>query len=220
MPSDRLSEGEKTMPRRGQNIYHRKDGRWEGRYYQKGSRKYKSVYGRTYSEAKEKLRKLTKEVFVPSHKCDLHFSDIMKLWLENRRIDIKVSSYYCYKHKLNKHILPYFGSRLYSKLTAADLERFKADMLGLGYSDKYVADMVVMIKSAANYTMKVHNYSNPFVNFQPPKMKRREAIILSEQQQNKFIQHCVNNRSLVGMCCFFDDVYGTAYRRTLCAQMG
>lgn len=39
------------MARRETNIYHRADGRWEGRHYIRGSRKYKSVYGKTYSEA-------------------------------------------------------------------------------------------------------------------------------------------------------------------------
>lgn len=47
------------MPRHGENIYKRKDGRWEGRYKQDGfSQKYKYVYASTYKEAKEKLTKL------------------------------------------------------------------------------------------------------------------------------------------------------------------
>ena len=46
------------MPKRGTNIYKRKDGRWEGRVLKKtagnGKRSYISVYGKTYHEAKEK----------------------------------------------------------------------------------------------------------------------------------------------------------------------
>ena len=47
------------MPRKGQNIYKRKDGRWEGRYIKgrdidgKPIRGY--VYAKTYSALKEKL---------------------------------------------------------------------------------------------------------------------------------------------------------------------
>ena len=46
------------MPKRGENIRKRKDGRWEGRYicgYDPvlGRSKYKSVYGKTYKEANE-----------------------------------------------------------------------------------------------------------------------------------------------------------------------
>lgn len=47
------------MSRRGENIYKRKDGRWEGRYKcgikPYGSIKYSSIYGKTYAETKAKL---------------------------------------------------------------------------------------------------------------------------------------------------------------------
>ncbi len=48
------------MPRRGENIYKRKDGRWEGRIWKEtsipGKRSYLSIYGKTYKEAKEKMK--------------------------------------------------------------------------------------------------------------------------------------------------------------------
>ena len=44
------------MPRRGENIYKRKDGRWEARYVKEikpdGKKIYGSVYGKSYNEAK------------------------------------------------------------------------------------------------------------------------------------------------------------------------
>ena len=44
------------MPRRGENIHKRKDGRWEGRYKSRtdktGKSVYTSVYGKTYKEVK------------------------------------------------------------------------------------------------------------------------------------------------------------------------
>ena len=46
------------MARRGENIYKRKDGRWEGRYIRErtpeGQAVYGYVYGRSYREVKEK----------------------------------------------------------------------------------------------------------------------------------------------------------------------
>lgn len=46
------------MPRKGENIYKRKDGRWEGRYIkarsQTGRAIYGYVYASTYKEAKQK----------------------------------------------------------------------------------------------------------------------------------------------------------------------
>lgn len=46
------------MPKRGQNIYKRKDGRWEGRYIKEyfGDKiKYGYIYAKTFKEVKEKL---------------------------------------------------------------------------------------------------------------------------------------------------------------------
>lgn len=48
------------MPRRGENIYKRKDGRWEARFVKEitidGKKKYGSVYGHSYSEVKQKQK--------------------------------------------------------------------------------------------------------------------------------------------------------------------
>lgn len=46
------------MPRRGENIFKRKDGRWEARYIKgialDGTKRYGSVYARTYKEVKKR----------------------------------------------------------------------------------------------------------------------------------------------------------------------
>ena len=46
------------MPKRGANIYKRKDGRWEARYVKEilpsGKKKYGSVYAKSYLEVKDK----------------------------------------------------------------------------------------------------------------------------------------------------------------------
>ena len=46
------------MSRKGENIYKRKDGRWEGRYiisHVNGKAKYGFVYAHSYNEVKKKL---------------------------------------------------------------------------------------------------------------------------------------------------------------------
>ena len=72
------------MPKRGNNVYHRADGRWEGRYYYKGTGKYRSVYGKTMTEAREKLDRIRNEVFTPSKKCYFSDSAILLLYYSSR----------------------------------------------------------------------------------------------------------------------------------------
>lgn len=53
------------MPRRGENIYKRKDGRWEGRlirgHHPNGKAIYQYVYGKSYSEAKTQIIRLAEQ---------------------------------------------------------------------------------------------------------------------------------------------------------------
>ena len=76
------------MPRKGENIYKRKDGRREARFidcYKDGKAKYRSVYGKTYSEAKEKRAKIifsfgvNRQFDVPT---SFEFNEICLLWLK------------------------------------------------------------------------------------------------------------------------------------------
>lgn len=56
-------ERSRDMPKRGENIYRRKDGRWEGRIWNcSGSMKrtYQSVYGKSYREVKDKMYRIRK----------------------------------------------------------------------------------------------------------------------------------------------------------------
>lgn len=71
------------MARHGENIRKRQDGRWEGRYAvyseEKGRKVYRSVYGRTYEIAREKLtiqKNLLREASEPGDARDLPQRDI------------------------------------------------------------------------------------------------------------------------------------------------
>ena len=53
------------VPRRGQNIYRRKDGRWEGRYHkgrENGKLRYGYVYAGKYADVRKKLDIIEKEM--------------------------------------------------------------------------------------------------------------------------------------------------------------
>ena len=58
------------MARRGENIYKRKDGRWEGRYKcgftNDGKAKYRSVYAHSYAEVRAKLAPLSDMILTSS----------------------------------------------------------------------------------------------------------------------------------------------------------
>lgn len=83
------------MPRKGENIRKRKDGRWEGRYKrgvkENGTPDYGSVYGKSYREVKEKLifAKQNLENKVQSMNAERKFSEVLLLWKQTNRIRLK-----------------------------------------------------------------------------------------------------------------------------------
>ncbi len=176
------------MSRRGNNIYHRADGRWEGRHYSKGTHKYQSVYGKTYTEAREKLERLRQKALVPSVRCNLLVTDIMKMWLESRRNHIKESSYACYRSKLEFHILPFFAGMKYSSLDVDAIEQFAAAKKAEHLSSKYISDMITMMKSAAKWAEMTKGYANQIRYAAPIRIQPKEMTVLSGDERKRLLK--------------------------------
>ena len=92
------------MARRGENIFNRKDGRWETRvleYRENGSKKYRSLYGKSYTEVKAKKEEYYGAVHqsaVPAAKKLATFAYLAESWLTTVKGTVKESSYtryYC-----------------------------------------------------------------------------------------------------------------------------
>ena len=75
------------MARRGENIYERKDGRFEGRYIKgydiNGKAIIGYVYGRSYKEAKEKLTLAKAQIEYERNKppSEMYLSEWFEQWL-------------------------------------------------------------------------------------------------------------------------------------------
>lgn len=185
------------MARRGENIYRRKDGRWEGRYKcgfdAKGRTKYRSVYAKTYNEVKEKLSEVKSESvsFVSSGK--LMVKELFSEWFSAVKFKVKESTYANYRMKAEKHILPEFSGLTYSALSAKLVHEFIEKKLKHGLSPKYVSDIVVVFKSMTKYVSSEHGYNNPLINVILPKSPKKELNLLSETEQIKLKKYISDN---------------------------
>lgn len=85
---------------KGENIFHRKDGRWEARYIKgyelSGKIKYGFCYGKTYREAKEKVTKykaaLVNGKAVPTNTAKHRFAYYCNEWLRLKKGKIREST--------------------------------------------------------------------------------------------------------------------------------
>lgn len=185
------------MARRGENIYKRKDGRWEGRYKcgfkPNGSVKYTSVYGRTYTDVKIKLsEKLTAPVYMTVPK-NLTVKNLFEQWFDVIKLNVKESTFTNYFTKFQKHILPMLGGMLYDKLTTESLNAFIQFKINSGLSAKYVADIAGLIKSVCRFAHKRFNYTDKSEHMVIPKPQKQERKILNASEHNCLIIYLTTN---------------------------
>lgn len=191
------------MPRKGENIYKRKDGRWEGRYRSgydaNGRAKYRSIYGKSYQEVKTKLGAMKAEPanFQPSGR--LTVKELFEEWMMAIKCKIKTSTYANYRMKADKHILPAFGGLRYEQLTVSQLHSFIQTKINSGLSSKYVSDIVVVLKSMAKYISITHGFANPIANVMLPKVEKKELRLFSDTQQKQLCQYLMQHRSLTSL---------------------
>lgn len=113
------------MSRKGENIYKRKDGRWEGRYIKSRTASGKAIYGyiyaKTYKEAKEKVSIQRMLQSIPAEISEAEtgtekFDDIAMEWLNAIQPNVKESTGNKYLNSLNSYILPMFQGRKHRSL--------------------------------------------------------------------------------------------------------
>lgn len=176
-----MSKGGQKMARKGENIYKRKDGRWEARFiksYQSGKAVYGYVYGKSYSEAKKKRREtmitLQKTEKAARTSTQPDFRQVSTMWLDSLRSTRKDSTIVKYSNQLNKHILPAFGDKQLSDINNESMIDFANQLLtgDKGLSAKSTADIISSMKSIRKYAL-LHGYE---VGFVP------ESITISQKQ--------------------------------------
>ncbi len=155
------------MARTGENIYKRKDGRWEGRfiyaYGEDGKAKYKYVYAKTYTAVKSKLIKrqqssetATLQSSITSEKSKYEYW--LNEWLALKKLKIKDSTYIRYRNSIENHIKPRLGKYPIDKISTSLMENFVSHLTTHGklngyggLSAKTISDILLIIKESFQY---------------------------------------------------------------------
>lgn len=131
------------MPKKGENIYKRKDGRWEGRYVRErdpltDKARYGYVYAATYNECKH-LKALAEAGLKAAVETDrtMTVSACLDLWLEEKRAEphLHESTLQQYERHIRQHIKPALGGARVCRLTWEELNRFRLRQLNHGRLD-------------------------------------------------------------------------------------
>ena len=154
------------MARTGENIYKRRDSRWEARYIasydENGKAKYKYLYARTYTEVKAKLIKTQNHTHLSNNveesKDKEKYEFWLDEWLHTKQLSVKESTYIRYRNTIENHIKPALGKYPISKISTSLMEQFVSHKLqdgridgNGGLSPKSMSDIIVIVKESFRY---------------------------------------------------------------------
>jgi len=182
------------MGRKGENIYKRKDGRWEGRYIKgykpNGKTLYGSIYGEKYNDVKLKLISLKSAYGVKEH-TNVKFTGNLQAWLsfwldDLEKPNIKLSTYSSYRSKIENHILPILGNKMLNKLNSNDIQSWLDELIIKGLRPNSVRAIYRILNAALQKAVYKHClFINSCANVMLPTIKSVQinALTISEQKR-------------------------------------
>lgn len=199
-----------VMPRKGENIYKRKDGRWEGRYIKGrdplGKAQYGYIYAKSYRDLKAKLSNITP---TKNDKHDslkestmLSFNYIAQEWLQTKKAYVKESTFMRYNYLLENYILPTLGNSEISVIQNQDINSFSSMLLSTGgknntgLATKTVADIICLVKCIMKYAVSNGNNTSYNGDLISIKQQSKEMRILSKNEQEIITNNLIGSDDL------------------------
>lgn len=199
------------MSKRGENIYKRKDGRWEGRkLVYIPFKKRVSVYGKTYREVRGKLAALTTGSYQPAPPVTVETT--VSEWLALKRRQLKESSCVKYRSLAVLHLIPLIGQlpvRQVGRETVVQL----ADVLtrqskpgSPGLSSKTVRDVLRILREALELRLGKSAFSWELSGHIPQQKGPRRASVLTAEEQDRLervLLSSVDSRNCGILLCLY-----------------
>lgn len=175
----------------GENIFLRKDGRYEARYAkgrdEKGKLIYGFCYGRTYEEARNKVYLARMAMGAAALTPELReqtFSYYCCNWLIVNGSRLKESSRAKYKADIENHIIPYFGGLYPEMITAEKIDNFTQMLLHKKMlAPKTTRNILALFHSIFIYAGKRREYKLPDPEIIYPKWHRKTIRVLNEKEE-------------------------------------
>lgn len=123
------------------------------------------------------------------------FTQVAALWKADKRQYVKKSSYAAYVQHLNKHILPYFGSR--NSFSSDDIQLFANSLIKQGLALNTIKDCILILKMVLRYgeRLGVWAHIDCRVHYPATNEEHRSIPVLTRQQQQRLMQYLQDNFS-------------------------
>ena len=192
------------------NIYYRQDGRFEGRILKgkrEGKRKYQYFFGKTREEVRNKMEHYHYRTN-KNQCCSKPLAILIEDWFFNIRHQIKESTMANYRMKIAKHILPTFGKMPIDSIHSNEIYKFIDCKKKLGLSNRYISDILVLMKSIFKYAYKTYKIDNIMDGIVMPKKHRVEIRILNDDEDKKLCDILAQKNDLTSIGIYLSRVTG------------
>lgn len=194
------------MAKHGENIYKRKDGRYEGRYVvgkkQNGQTRFGYVYGRQYSDVRNRL--LEKKVQYLSSNAKQKYTsketlkDCLNLWLTCEIAGyVKASSFQTYQNLVKKHILPVLGDRYLGLITRETVLEYIQLLNRKGLAHNTVKAIYRILRAAMKYAVE-KNYitQSPCTRIKLYTCEKQQQRVLTRKEYTRMRELAVERQEL------------------------
>lgn len=197
-----ITERKDVTMRTGENIFKRRDGRWEARYHKgrdsNGKLIYGFCYGKSYSEAKARVEEAKQQTsFFIGTSTELPrkpFHYYCEEWLKANQLRVRDSTHAKYHSALKKHIIPALGCFFPNELTSKMVSDFSQSMLyEEGLAPKTVKNVLLVLHSAIKYTSKHFAGKMSEIEIIYPKVEEKPARVLSVVEQKKLTEYLLTD---------------------------
>lgn len=203
------------MPKKGENIRRRKDGRWEGRYMKSRGADGRAVYGYVYAKSYAEVKTAKKEAETNAeHRREPEptpfiLTDYCQGWLESVRPRVRESTYSKYHRVYTKYIEGYFRrlatQRITDKLIAdyTDYLLKQGGSQGRPLSPKTVGDILLVLRQLLLYCDKkgALRYKG---HMKLPRQRQSRILVFAPHEQEVLEQRLLSEENSVYMGILLD----------------
>ncbi len=184
------------MARRGENIYKRRDGRWEARYIRDRDRNGRAIYGYIYRRSYLEAKKAQAEARANCGRAKTRpkrpvrpdtLEEYLNLWLQSIRISVKRSSFANYDGIIRRHIIPDLGKMPLERISSTLVQRYIYQKLQNGRLDGKGGLSVKTARDIAGLLKRSLKPAGIELKIKLPKYRLPKLRVLTHKEQTALI---------------------------------
>ena len=198
------------MARRGENIYKRKDGRYEGRYVKgrtaNGRTQFGYIYGYQYADVRNRLTRKKAQLLQNKGNNNVGFTldEWMERWLDGEvQQRVKRGSYLAYCTLWRRHVQPELGGMLLDRITTDDVREMLGQLGRKGLAASTRRGVLRLVNAALTAALEEgHIHRNPCRRIRLTAPEQPEQRVLTPQEQSALQTACLaqgNAAALLGL---------------------